>query len=386
MIMVSLTLVHVVMFAFLSVLCGAVFVGLRRQSSLAWLALAMLLGSIEMIIISASDGTAFELAAAALLVPAAYLSIAQAVRVLLGQTAQHRVLIGAVASLSALSLALLALGVPFPIQTVPFQLACALALAESIYRLSRSDRGLWDMLLMAVLGGIATVFLIRIPLYPVIFGFDASFVTIRESGFEKTLLTTSGLLTPPAVFLLLGRIIGSVISTYRSRAERDGLTGLYNRRALDEMAGVPDLAGGAVIFCDIDHFKRVNDRFGHQVGDQVIRAFATLIEHTGYRAARIGGEEFVLLLSGKSAVEAAEVAEMIRQRFQLIAHPGIAPEDRPTASFGVATYPAGAPPVSAFVMADGALYGAKEAGRNRVVALGTLAQPDEVEDQPLAAA
>jgi len=384
--MVSLTLVHVVMFAFLSVLCGAVFVGLRRQSSLAWLALAMLLGSIEMIIISASDGTAFELAAAALLVPAAYLSIAQAVRVLFGQTAQHRVLIGAVASLSALSLALLALGVPFPIQTVPFQLACALALAESIYRLSRSDRGLWDILLMAVLGGIATVFLIRIPLYPVIFGFDASFVTIRESGFEKTLLTASGLLTPPAVFLLLGRIIGSVISTYRSRAERDGLTGLYNRRALDEMAGVPDLAGGAVIFCDIDHFKRVNDRFGHQVGDQVICSFATLIEHTGYRAARIGGEEFVLLLSGKSAVEAAEVAEMIRQRFQLIAHPGIAQEDRPTASFGVATYPPGAPPVSAFVMADGALYGAKEAGRNRVVALGTLAQPDEVEDQPLAAA
>lgn len=366
--MVSLNLVNVVMFAALSLLCGAIFLGLRRQSSLAWLAVALLVGSLEIMVLGAELDGALIIAAATVMVPAAYLAFGESVRLTTG-TPQVWWPAATVGGLVGLSLLLLGLGVPFPLQSIPFQLACAVGLAESVYRLWRAKPEILGLLLIAVLCGIVAIFLVRIPLYPLLFGFDASFATVHASGIEKTLLMASALLTPPAVFLLLGRIIGSVIATYRSRAERDGLTGLYNRRALDEIAIVPDPAGGAVIFCDIDHFKRVNDRYGHQTGDAVIIAFATLIEHTGYRAARIGGEEFVLVLPGKSATEAAEIAEMVRQRFIDTAHPDIAGENRPTASFGVAEYAPGAPPVTAFVHADGALYGAKQAGRNLVVAL-----------------
>lgn len=372
--MVSLNLVNVVMFAALSLLCGAVFLGLRRQSSLAWLAIALLIGSLEIMVLGAGLDATLVIAAATIMVPAAYLAFGQSVRL---TTDAPRVIwpFLVVGGLAALSLLLRSFGVPFAIHSMAFQLACAISLIESIYRLWQGKRGIWDLLLIAVLSGVVATFLVRIPLYPLLFGFTASFTTIHSSGLEKTLLMASAMLTPPAVFLLLARVIGAVISTYRSRAERDGLTGLYNRRALDEMAMVPDPAGGSVIFCDIDHFKRINDRYGHQTGDAVIVAFATLVEHTGYRAARIGGEEFVLLLPGKSAAEAAEIAEMVRLRFIDTAHPNIAGENRPTASFGVAAYAAGEPPVSAFVHADGALYGAKQAGRNLVVALridGTL--------------
>ncbi len=367
--MVSLNLVNMVMFAALSLLCGAVFLGLRRQSSLAWLAVSLLIGSLEIMVLGADLDASVIIAAATIMVPAAYLAFGQSVRLTSGGpfVAWPFVAVGA---LAALSLLMLGAGVPFPLQSVAFHLACAVALAESIIRLWSSRRGIWDLLLITVLLGVVATFLVRIPLYPLLFGIDASFATVRASGIEKTLLMASAALTPPAVFLLLARVIGSVIATHRSRAERDGLTGLYNRRALDEMAIVPDPAGGAVVFCDIDHFKRVNDRYGHQTGDAVIRAFATLIEHTGYRAARIGGEEFVLLLPGKSAAAAAEIAEMVRLRFIDTAHPNIAGENRPTASFGVAEYAPGQPPVTAFAHADGALYGAKQAGRNLVVSLG----------------
>lgn len=366
--MVSLNFVNVVMFASLSLLCGAIFLGLRRQSSLAWLAVALLIGSLEIMVLDLKVEPWISVGAATVMVPSAYLAFGQSVRLTVGaRTVWWPV--AAAAGLASTSLTLMSLGVPFAIHAIAFQLACIVPLCESIYRLWRARPGILDLLLLAVLIGVVATFAIRIPLYPVQFGFMAGYEIVHSAPFERTLLLISALLTPPAVFLLLARIIGGVIATYRSRAERDGLTGLYNRRALDEMAGHPDPAGGAVIFCDIDHFKRVNDRYAHQTGDAVIVAFANLIEHTGYRAARIGGEEFVLLLPGKSVAEAGEIAEMVRLRFIDTAHAGIPGDRRPTASFGIAEYSPGEPPVTAFVHADGALYGAKQAGRNLVVAL-----------------
>jgi diguanylate cyclase (GGDEF)-like protein len=252
----------------------------------------------------------------------------------------------------------------------PFQLACALALADSIYRLAKAGRGWWNLLLMAVLACIASIFLVRIPLYPLVFGPDANFATISASALEKGLMTTSALLTPPAVFLLLGRIVGDVIATYRSRAERDGLTGLYNRRALDEMAAIPDPAGGAVIFCDIDHFKRVNDTYGHAVGDRVIKAVAqTLKDHcAGNMVARIGGEEFVVLFPGLEPEAAGQILDDARDMLGA-RHFKLRETDQPlgrvTFSGGVARgrHADGTP---ALQRADALLYAAKNGGRNQV--------------------
>ncbi|GAU86379.1 GGDEF domain-containing protein [Bosea sp. BIWAKO-01] len=125
--------------------------------------------------------------------------------------------------------------------------------------------------------------------------------------------------------------------------------------------------GGALVLCDIDHFKQVNDRYGHQAGDEIICAFAQLLERTGEAAARIGGEEFALLLPGQGASVAGELAGMVRARFHAAGHPLIAPDHRLSASFGVATYRAGEPLRDVFVRADAAIYRAKHEGRNRVV-------------------
>ena len=376
-VMVSLNLVTVCMFASLAALTVAILIGLRRQSALAWLAMALVCGAVQALTLGLYRGTTAELAIASILVPAAYLCFGQSVRIVTGQRQQHWALLAAITALIAVSLFLLAVDTPFIVQTVPFQLAAALALGDSMLRLHRvGDRGVLSILLMLNLVAIATIFLVRIAVFPVVFDASTNYLAVKSSSLELTLLTLSALLTPPAVFLLLAKLIGGVIATYRTRSEHDGLTGLLNRRAIDEAAAMVDPHGGSVIFCDLDHFKQVNDRYGHQVGDNVICAFADLVRRTGNRAGRIGGEEFALLLPHKSSAEAEEVAEMIRLRFHEAAHPGVMADHRLSASFGVAEYAPAERPADAFNRADMALYRAKAQGRDRVVAIGV--EPDFV--------
>jgi diguanylate cyclase (GGDEF)-like protein len=368
-VMVSLNLVTVCMFASLSVLSVAILIGLRRQSALAWLAMALLCGAAQTLTMTLHASATLQLVAASILAPAAYLCFGQAVRVVSGEKHQHWRLLSAIAGLVTLSLLLLALGAPFIWQTLPFQLAGALALGDSILRLYGSrNRGVLGGLLLLNLFGIASIFLVRIPVFPAIFDASTSYLEVSASVPEKVLMTASALLTPPAVFLLLAKLISGVIGTYRTRSEHDGLTGLLNRRAIDEAAAIAEPQGGSVIFCDLDHFKAINDRYGHQTGDNVICAFADLLRRTGTRAARIGGEEFALLLPQKSLAEAQEVAEMIRLRFSEATHPSLAANHRPSASFGVAAYAPGECAADAFTLADAALYRAKATGRNRVIA------------------
>lgn len=372
--MVSLTFVIAGVFAALTLICAAALVGMRRQPALVWLMLAPSCGAVQTLVLGLADTSAADLPTATVLVPLAYLCFGQAVRIVVGERHQHWALTGAVAGLTGLSLLLLFLSVPFIWHTLPFQLACALALGESLYRLRRRT-GVLDLALRLVVAAVAAIFIARIPLYFALFDGATPWPVIKAHSAEKLLLTASALLSAPAVFLLLGRIVGNVIATYRSRAERDGLTGLLNRGAFDEAAAAAGPAGGAVIFCDIDNFKHVNDHFGHQAGDAVIRAFATLIENTGHCAARIGGEEFALLLPGFDAAEAWALAEYIRARFHEAVHPGLPAGHRLSASFGVAIYGPDLAPASAFAHADTALYAAKADGRNRVVTLTPAAAP-----------
>jgi diguanylate cyclase (GGDEF)-like protein len=367
--MVSLSLVQVGIFAFLACLCGAIYAGFRNQSSLAWLAAALFCGAIGMLIVSEASGTLSEWLTITLAVPAAYLCVGQSVRIILGQHGQYKELIGTILALTALALALAVADIPFLYQTLPFQLACALAVSESIVRLLRAPRKhVVDIGLIVALTALAAIFVARIPLYLILFEPGSHYyAVVKSSPFQRWSLVISGLLTPLTAFLLMVKVIGGVIATYRMRSERDGLTGLLNRQSFDLAVAGERRAGGAVIMCDIDHFKLVNDRYGHAVGDDVLRAFAALLETTGHRAGRMGGEEFALLLPGRSAVEAASIAEMIRQRFHAGTSPGIAADHRLSASFGVAQYRAGSDPKKVFVRADAALYRAKEAGRNRVV-------------------
>ncbi|TWH77218.1 diguanylate cyclase (GGDEF)-like protein [Azomonas agilis] len=152
----------------------------------------------------------------------------------------------------------------------------------------------------------------------------------------------------------------------------DPLTGLYNRRGLRVTLDTWQLKqqGFAIIALDIDHFKQVNDTYGHDMGDQVLKYLATVMQEcsrTADLACRNGGEEFLLLLSGAHLEDARQVAERLRLRMQLADIPHI---DRSiTVSLGVAEwYPnSGITVEHVLKMADQALYAAKQQGRNRVV-------------------
>ncbi|MFV2065598.1 MAG: diguanylate cyclase [Pirellulales bacterium] len=175
------------------------------------------------------------------------------------------------------------------------------------------------------------------------------------------------------------RTLENLCRTLHEQATTDPLTGVGNRAKFDRVlerfitihldAKIPF----SIIVSDIDHFKRVNDRHGHQAGDQAIQAVASVLTthaRPGDLVARYGGEEFVVLCAGCNNATATERAEQIRRSLagQTISSLG---GDRLTASFGVTELQPGDTPETLFRRADRALLQAKSLGRNLVVQLGS---------------
>lgn len=165
----------------------------------------------------------------------------------------------------------------------------------------------------------------------------------------------------------------------KREAHTDGLTGIANRKAFDESlrdAAMTTMERGeplSVLLIDIDHFKRVNDKHGHQAGDQVIRTLAkTLQQNVKGRdtTARYGGEEFAVVLPATTLTDAMRVAENIRASIESLHLRSFNRNEdlgRITASVGVATYQLGEPLTRVIDRADQALYLAKANGRNCVM-------------------
>ena len=162
----------------------------------------------------------------------------------------------------------------------------------------------------------------------------------------------------------------------RQLAYVDGLTGIHNRRYF-EMRIVEELERAsrfqgrmAIIMVDIDHFKRLNDEFGHLLGDEVLRGVAGILKQQLRKmdmVCRYGGEEFAIVVPETTGENALTVAEKLRRQIEGHPFPGV---PRPvTISCGVADYPAhGSSRDEVVAAADSALYTAKQQGRNRVVA------------------
>ena len=160
-------------------------------------------------------------------------------------------------------------------------------------------------------------------------------------------------------------------------SQTDPLTRLCNRRSLTDMLENEmnrcqrNLAPCSIIMCDIDHFKNVNDEYGHQAGDEILITIADLLrEHLRPYdlAARYGGEEFCLVLPETNLNQAVEVAERIRGKVESYSFPGNLAALKLTISMGVATV-SGAKNESEdelIRLADEALYLAKNNGRNRI--------------------
>jgi diguanylate cyclase (GGDEF)-like protein len=178
------------------------------------------------------------------------------------------------------------------------------------------------------------------------------------------------------VFIIFMLVSERTVSVHKTAASIDPLTGMFNRRGFAEAttrmiereanAGRPV----TVMIFDIDHFKGINDRFGHPAGDEILKLFAAVVTNTLRMtdlSGRIGGEEFAALLPC-SMDEALIAAERVREAF---AGSGIAVDDAPvetTVSIGVAGGPAFTELEVLLAAADTALYQAKRGGRNRVQA------------------
>jgi diguanylate cyclase (GGDEF)-like protein len=161
--------------------------------------------------------------------------------------------------------------------------------------------------------------------------------------------------------------------SHRREARTDVLTGLLNRRALFDTFSERDLPPfTSLVVFDLDDFKAINDSHGHAVGDEVIRRFAATLR-SEVRAidtvARLGGEEFAIVLPRSRSESAIQVAERVRRTFGDVEVASEGGPIRCTVSAGVASAVTGGEPFSEVLRrADAALYVAKRNGRNRVVA------------------
>ena len=170
--------------------------------------------------------------------------------------------------------------------------------------------------------------------------------------------------------------IGYLQSKLREQAIRDTLTNLFNRRYLEETLE-RELARAAredysvcVIMIDLDHFKRVNDTYGHEAGDDVLRLLGAALRESLRDvdlAARYGGEEFAIILPETDASDGLAVAEKIRKRIESTAFQWRGSPIAVTISAGVAALPhVGWDNTQLVRNADAALYTSKRSGRNRV--------------------
>ncbi len=180
-----------------------------------------------------------------------------------------------------------------------------------------------------------------------------------------------------AVLALFGTAAGSLMARLRDAGLRDALTGLHNRRFLMEI--LPSVLANAarrkeglcVLMLDLDHFKRVNDTYGHAVGDTTLQSVATALAEVVRRSdtiVRFGGEEFLVVCPAAGEDVGKEVAERLRKAIESLTEEELGFPGPQTISIGLAASsdPGRDDSDAILAGADDALYAAKEAGRNRI--------------------
>ena len=171
----------------------------------------------------------------------------------------------------------------------------------------------------------------------------------------------------------------SELENVRAEARTDALTGLKNRRALDEKlhkwskSAIANKTPLTLIMIDVDHFKRFNDEMGHLMGDKALRTVAAVLQQQVAPedlAARFGGEEFAVLLAGKSLAQSLGLAEKLRAAVEQVRVRKTSTGETirsVTISCGVSQFKLDEEPADFVERADSALYSAKQAGRNKVM-------------------
>ncbi|AMG75093.1 GGDEF domain-containing protein [Sphingopyxis granuli] len=234
-----------------------------------------------------------------------------------------------------------------------------------------------DLLLVALQAVGATLYLLK-PLFAILVGtartpqdyMATTYAAISQSGSVVVLIATG------LVMLLV--TMRDTTAEMIARSETDPLSGVFNRRGFERHAEAALAREGkaALIAADLDHFKQINDSFGHAAGDGVIAHFAAMLAEAAPSEAivgRVGGEEFAVLLPAALLSDGRLYAEAVRAAFASAELPVLGVDRRFSASFGVAQWMPPETLPDLLHRADTALYRAKSGGRNRVcVALGDL--------------
>lgn len=235
-------------------------------------------------------------------------------------------------------------------------------------------RNIVDLAIIAVMVFQATDFLVR-PSLTLMFEQTIPSAVYRDSIYYSLIGLVLAVKGVANAMVLIGATIAEWTTTLRESGQRDALTGLQNRGSFeDSMRNLLSRAQTegrplSLVVADIDHFKQVNDIWGHQAGDQALVGFGALIAKMVRGCdvpGRIGGEEFCIAAWNCENAPAHRLAERIRQSFAGLKHNGLNDDIRLTASFGVATAREGETYKQLFARADAALYRAKSGGRDRV--------------------
>ena len=242
-----------------------------------------------------------------------------------------------------------------------------------------------DRIVLAMIILTATQFFLR-PYITFVLEDGLTISAYRDSAFYSVTVVVIGVISLMLAMALVAMCVIDQFDAIRAEIEEDPLSGLLTRRAFEQASGeFLDKAYAkkqpvSVIVADIDHFKRVNDIWGHQAGDNAIAAFGALLKEKvrlGDKVGRIGGEEFCVLVRDCELRAAHGLAERIRQSFTALRIEGLPADLHLTASFGVAEWRYGEGYATLFGRADAALYAAKDSGRNRVKVEGGERDPAE---------
>lgn len=251
----------------------------------------------------------------------------------------------------------------------------ALTAAELWTERRRTLQRRWPAIVVPVLHGF--VLMLPILLGDLLHPHDDAFgssIWVKAFAIEVVLYAVG------TVFVIFMLVSERAVTVHKTAASVDPLTGMFNRRGFAEACGrVIERESSAgrpvtVMIFDIDHFKSINDRFGHPAGDEILKLFSAVVVNNvriSDLSGRIGGEEFAALLPCPLE-EGVIVAERVREAFEAS---GIVDETGPvdtTVSIGVAGGPAGTELEVLLAAADTALYQAKRSGRNRVEAAEEL--------------
>lgn len=248
----------------------------------------------------------------------------------------------------------------------------ALVVAAALRATADKRPAEWMMLALSLLS--AVNFVARTLLAAVMHGIDIG-GDVHNSVYWTTAMLSHAVLSVMIALTLIAAVVLDIIAELRDESMTDPLSGLLNRRGFEERAarqlaemkrkGLPV----SLVICDLDHFKAINDTFGHACGDRVIATagrFLGRVASAYHAAGRIGGEEFAIFLPGVNMPAARLFAEGARAAFTSLSVEGLPPSRRPTASFGVAELSGDDSLADLLARADAALYVAKKEGRDCV--------------------